>query len=751
MIENNALSPNIGDTKTINGIDFICKGFTSTGKPLWRKVEDTIEKGKWSVGQEKTDKNGMTWVVGALNAKGDPLWRKKDKNTPSPKASAPPAQPTPKTAPTSAPAAPAQSATPAAPPATPQSNKNVADMTPDELVTFAKNATTDALIKVVSDKSADKGFRQLALNQLKQRPDYDPTKADSADLPGGYVPAPTPTIQYVKKKPVVQPILEDYDSAGPGGIISHQSIAKLRAFYAKRTDDELLSVLNEPKIRWQLRQMAYDEALHRGIPEDKINVRGTLQSEWNRLRDKKQMEEDMSKAANPDEAISLNYDWQGRDPQELLAQFDGGKDYSWLDPNSDRVKKVFNTDTLSGRQLYDTFKDYFQRDPKLLPGYLSAKNKINDLNARMMNWAKADRSPMFISAGAAGAGKTFGWQNIVASYLSLPQLKVGADPTSTDWGYVMLEDKDCEDERSLRETLAKYNSSWIDDKGNPHPRILFFDDADKMLTSRSAQMTNLLKRICDNNPENRVFETPNGQKEIWRGKILVTTNKDIAKLSANPDFAAVQSRVTISDIQFTRNETMEILSGLYYKMKLGNTAKTVIEEQGWTDEDIEDFRQEVFDFMVENINEADPRKFTPRTFLQLCEDIAPKWKNGNDVIHTGTGTIGVDVHWRKLAIRLIKAQDNDIEKSEYNEELYSPEAMLKRKQELEETMAQAKREGKYDELFGEHAQEAVLFGDVDDEPEETETEPEVEPQDEETKKALENEMSLDEAEQILFS
>jgi hypothetical protein len=275
-------------------------------------------------------------------------------------------------------------------------------------------------------------------------------------------------------------------------------------------------------------------------------------------------------------------------------------------------------------------------------------------------------------------------------------------------------------------------------------------------------MRNLLKRICDGNTKNRIFENPdNGKKEVWRGKIIVTTNKDLAKLASNPDFQAVQSRIASSDIQFTRNETMELLADRYMDMRLNDTCLNAFEEDNFTEEEQELFRQDVFDYMLDNLQKADPRKFTPRAFLNLCDYIAPMWKKGSSAIKTGTGTMGTDIHWRKLALSLLKAESNDIEKaSDYDEEMYGREAMLKRKEELEKWMEEAKKDGSYEKLYGKEAQNAILFGNVsseDDESEEDKKKSEKDnkkkskkQQSEDTNKGFDNEMSLDEAESILF-
>ena len=463
----------------------------------------------------------------------------------------------------------------------------------------------------------------------------------------------------------------------------------------------------------------------------------------------------MNRAVNEDEVLPLTYDWKGLDHEAIMRDnFDDGLDPAWLDPDSPQVQKIFKTNTLSGRQKYDTFKDYYQRDPKLVPGYLTAQNKVNNLNGQMWQWAQSKNSPLFISAGGAGAGKTYGWRNVVAEDLSLPELEPGDDPNNTDWGYVMLTDNDAETDKIFAKTLAKYNGIFIGDDGEEHPHIIFLDDADRLLTTQSKPLMAMMKKINDADPKNRVFKNPaTGKIELWKGKIIITTNKDLSELSKNEDTKAILSRATKSDIHFTRNETLELLSGRYQNMELSNCAE-VFESDGFTDDDIKDFKDDVFDYMLEHINDADPREFTPRAFLELCEYIAPKWKNGSFVRKTGKGTAGIDIPWQISALDLLKAENNDIEKAEdYVEEMYSKNAMIAQKENLEKLMSEAKKNGNYEKLFGKRAQDAIIFGEDASEQDEEKTKKskkKVEKNDK-VEKGLFDDMSLSEAEDILFS
>lgn len=702
----------VGDTKVYQGKTYVCAELNSKGQPKWRlqksgaKQPDTVNNppsGKSK--QDDTDNNGggQTTQQGA--------------------------------------------------------NKKLSDYTPDELVNFANSASTAQLASAVNDKKNDQQARQIIFNVLKKRDDYDAKSVDSSDLPNGYVAKPTAKVQYKTKKPAVEPgEFSDWSIQLPSGRKT-VSVSGLRKLYASKSDEDLLKLLNNTHADQRKRQLAYDEAAARGIPEDKIDVSGTLERLWKKVKSDHDIKENMNRAVDEDEALPLTYDWKGLDHEAILRdEFDGGEDPEWLDPNSSKVQRIFKTDTLSGRQKYDTFKDYYQRDPKLVPGYLTAQNKVNNLNGQMWEWAQANDSPLFISAGGAGAGKTYGWKNIVAEDLSLPELEPGDDPNNTDWGYVMMTDQDAEDDKVFAQTLAKYNGSFIGDDGEEHPHIIFLDDADKLLTTKSKPLMAMMKKINDADPKNRVFKNPDtGKMELWKGKIIITTNKDLAKLSENEDSKAILSRATKSDIHFTRNETLELLADRYQSMSLKRCTQ-VFDRQGFTDEDIKNFKDDVFDYMVEHVQQADPNKFTPRAFEDLCEYIAPQYKNGSSARKTGNGIIGTNVPWQVSALSLLKAENNDIEKAEdYVEEMYSKDAMIAQKKHLEELMSEAKKNGNYEKLFGKRAQDAIIFGEDVSEKDKDKTKKSKEKtkkkveKNDKVEKGLFDDMSLSEAEDILFS
>ena len=623
--------------------------------------------------------------------------------------------------------------------------KNLSDYTPNELVDFANQASTSALEKIVNDKKQDKDIRQIAFNVLKKRDDYDKAKVDSSDLSGGHVAKPAATVQYKTKKPAIDIELPDTWTVrvpGKNGVLENKtaSAAGLRKLYASKSDDDLLKILNNPNGRWQNRQIAYDEAAARGIDEDKIDVSGKLQKEWDSQKRKHDYAESLKGNFNEDEVDAVEVDWKGLDHEAFMQQFPDGDD-GWLNKDDPRVQKQFNGfKTIKDRQQYDALKTYYE---PTTPGYLNPDNKIGQLNEQYDNLIKYDTTPLFVSAGGAGAGTTYGWE-VVADSNNLKQLESDDKAADNDWGYVMCSDPD--DDKDFRSMLAKYNGTYITDDGEEHPHILVFDDADKILTSKAGAMKALMKKITDNNPKNRIFVNPEtGENEVFKGAILIMTNKNVSAISsANEDAKAILSRGMVNDMQFTRAETMELINNRFMEMKLGNYQKA-FEKQFPDKKKQEEVRQIVKDWLEENVNDADPGKFTPRTFIQvmaLAGPIIAKGGKMNARMLNGSVQVGTTVPWQAQALKLIKAEENEIEKADEDE--FSQEARVEAKEKLLKNKEELKKKDKkkYNALYGKRAIDAFLFGEdtaEDDEPEET-------------KKAQEIDfgMSLDEAENILL-
>lgn len=700
-------------------------------------TKDIIEKA-YKVGDEKQASDGKTYYVSALNAAGKPLWRlKKDGGKITPTSSV--GSSSKKTDDYT------KKKTSSGGTTTTQ-KKDLKDYDPSELVNYAKKAKTSTLESIVNDKNQDKDIRQIAFNVLKTRDDYDRTKVDSSDLKNGHAAKPVATIQYKTKKPEVEIELPDtwiVRTPGKNGVLENKtaSASGLRKLYASKSDDDLLKILNNPNGRWQNRQIAYDEAAARGIDEDKIDVSGKLQKEWDSQKRKHDLSESMKSGFNEDEEDTIDVDFKGLDHEEFMKEFPDG-DTGWLDVNDPRVQKKFNGfKTIKDRQQYDALKTYYE---PTTPGYLNPDNKIGQLNEQYDNFIKYDTTPMFISAGGAGAGKTFGWQ-IVAEENNLKQLESDDKVDDGDWGYVMCSDP--EDDKDFRSMLAKYNGTYIDDDGEEHPHILVFDDADKILTSKAGAMKALMKKITDNNPKNRIFVNPEtGENEVFRGALLIMTNKDAASISSSSEDAkAILSRGMLNDMKFTRAENMELINKRYKDMKLGSYQKQFV-KQFPDKKKQEEIRQMVRDWLEENMNDADPAKFTPRTFIQVMSLVGPIIAKGNNTgikFLNGTVQVGTSVPWQQQALKFIKSKENDIEKADTD--IFTESEMVEAKKKLLENKKElkSKNKKKYNALYGKKAIDIFLFGeDAGDDSEE----------EEKTEKAFESDfgMSLDEAENLLL-
>lgn len=681
---------------------------------------DIIEKAKWNVGDIRTDKNGHQWECTGFNSKGVAKWgvpkgNKKGGNQ----------QPTSLSGSKNAktdddsnqPSAKSNQSKQNTKPKSNGGMPNFSAMNPDDLVDYANSAKTSALAAVVNNKKIDLAVRQIAFNALKQRNDYKADEVDSADLPNGHTPKPKPTITYQKKKAEVNIEVPDtwlIRVPGKNGVLQNKTVSASaqRKLMAGKTDDELLKVLNNQKATWQNRQLAYDEAAARGIDEDKIDVEGTLQNQWNSQKRKHDYAESLSGGFNEEEAASVDIDLKGFDHEEFMKEFPEG-DEGWLNKDDPRVQKKFHGfKTLIDRQQYDAFKTMYE---PTTPGYLNPDNKIGQLNEQYDNFIKYDTTPMFISAGGAGAGKSFGWRT-VAEENNLKELEEGDDPSDGDWGYVMCSDP--EDDKDFRRLLAKYNGTYIDDNGEEHPHVMVFDDADKILTSRAGAMKALMKKITDNNPKNRVFVNPDtGETEIFKGALLIMTNKDVDAISnSNEDAKAILSRGMVNDVQFTRAEIMSLIDKRWETMNLSNYQKA-FEKQFPDKKKQKEIRQIAYDWLKENVNDADPGKFTPRTFIKVMSLIGPIFAKGGNAAQAkminGSVQVGTNVPWQAQALKFIKAEEDEMNRED---ESFSEEERVAAKEELLNNKEQAKKTNKkrYNALYGDAAIDAYLYGGEDE-------------------------------------
>ena len=617
-------------------------------------------------------------------------------------------------------------------------SKKISDLTPDEVLNFAKEAKTSQLSAAVNDKKNDAQLRQLIFNELKKREDYDPENVDSEDLPNGHVKKPVATVTY-KNGPKTEIKIPESYIIKVNGKPKNVSTSFERKKLKELSGEDLIKKLNNEKGNYIFRQMAFEEVSHRGIEENQLDFSGTLKKFWDKEEERKAIQKQLAGNENEEEAEEYNIDLKGFNMDAFMEKFPGG-DLGWMNRRSDAVKKSF-PDTLVGRQQYDAVLDYQQR---LLPSYLSPANKLGALNQEYENFITKDTTPLFISSGGAGAGKSFGlWA--VLDYHNVPELKPGASTSDSDWGWVNESNPD--DDADFRRMLSKYNGTYTDDNGVEHGRIVVFDDADKILTTRQQAMDTIMKKILDNNPKARIFVNPDTQEnEIWKGRIIVLTNKDIASIAdKSEDKKAILSRGKLYDLSFTRNEVIEVLSSRYKTMHLGDYQKSF--EIDFPDaEKQQEIRQMAFDFLKEHLNEADPGKFTPRTFIDIISHIGPKIAGGNKSKMLGSVQIGTNIPWQVSAVDILKSDDDE----------FTEDAMMDKKEELLNRKKELKKENPklYEVLYGEKALDGFIEGSAAKRYSSENVETENEETEEDAVKGFMDDisdMSVEEAEDLIFN
>lgn len=635
-------------------------------------------------------------------------------------------------------------------PSTGTQPKGFEDMTPDEIVSYAESAATNALEAVVNDKKQNKDVRQIAFNVLRKRSDYDKTKVDSSDLTGGHTPKKQPKIQYQKKRPAdgVEFEVPDewkYPFTNPQTGRKENKTASAsaqRALYSKKTDDEIINLLKNDNLSANNAQLVYEEAASRGIPEDKIHIPTKLQNQWDALKRRKDLIERQKTNITEEEADAINIDFKGLDAEEFMEEkFPDPNDIGWLNPNDSRIQKKFDLKTSIGRQQYDAFLTYYA---PTVPGYLDARDKVAELCGQYEDFMLLDTAPMFISAGGAGAGKTYSWEEIAAEN-NLPEfIDDGTnDPNDQDWAWVKC--NDCEEESDLRELLERLDGTYIDENGDEHGRILVFDDADKLITTKSKTYIALLKKLMDNKASNRIYKDSSGNTRVFKGRIVVMTNKDVATIaSTSPDMSAIMSRVLTNDMKFTRAESMDLIRDRYQDIKFGDF-QTAFEKLFPTKEKQKEARQMVMDWLEDNWQDADPAQFTPRIFIQIMSKVGPKIARGLRKRATASGVrIGTSTPWEIDALNLIKGEDDDLNSDDNN---FTAEGLVAKKEKLERMKKELKKKNKkkYNIIFGKKSINDFIFGAGSDEDETKE---------DDTEKAIMSDfgdMSIDDAKSLLLN
>lgn len=613
--------------------------------------KDIIEKAK--VGDEKVYQ-GVTYYVAALNAAGKPLWRKKKEGSSKsqPEGSGGTA------AKTTPPAASKQAQ--AKPAAAPSGDKKTdfSNMSDDELTDYANEAKTSSLEAVVNNKSIDKKVRKIAFDVLKNRDDYDEKKVDSSDLGGGSKKKEYP---YQTKKPAVDINIGKFTVQDKNGRRKQVTADTYKSLFEKYDDDKLLKYLNNKNLSAQIRQVAYEIAADRNIPEDKIDVSGSLQKFWDKEKEKY---DDLNGVGeeDDDEILSLTTVDTGLgdfDSEKFMEQFPEG-DMGWMDSSDPRIQKEFNgLKTMKDRQLYDNFLDNQKRQR---PNYVPPKRQLSRMMKGYLAFLDEDNNrPMLIAAGGAGVGKTYGLRKVLKEYKGLQaydEEQAAADPEYNDYDYIFAP------QINSLPKLAKFLSKNRD-------KIVVFDDNDNIITDHD--IANVMKTLGDTNPKARYFPEydekgkATGKNGVFTGKMVILTNKSSDFLNRNEDAKAVMSRASKQEIKFTVQENIDTLQDRYKTMDTGVKIKDITKSED------EKIRQDIFDYIVEHKDKLDPAKFTVRKFIDVYEKIASERLAELESKYSADAAEDFEPEdWRDSALEILnKAQSNEF--ADYDVAFYNPE------------------------------------------------------------------------------
>lgn len=542
----------------------------------------------------------------------------------------------------------------------------------------------------------------------------------------------SPKKQYIykTKKPEVEIKLSKWaEESRKTGKRENRTYSEVRDTYTKLSDDKLLNILNSDKIPGERRHIAYEIASERNIPEDKINVSGKLQQLWdNQKRMQEELFSDEDVNDEEDEWETTDTGLGNFDAEEFMSKF-GEDDKGWLDPEDYRVQKEFNgLKTLKDRQLYDNFVDHQKR---LNPNYASAEKQLRRMKKGYFAFlSEGSERPMLVAAGGPGVGKTYNLRDVLEKYrnMKIYDEEEANEAHKAGKGYTDYDAVFAPQINSLPK-LAKFLGQHPD-------KIIIFDDNDDLLTN--TDMANVMKTIADGNPKNRFFPQyddkgkATGKNSVFKGKMIILTNKSSDVLNKNADATAVMSRASKMEIKFTVQENIDALRDRYKEMNTG------VEIPGISLSEEKQIREDIFNFIVEHKNRLDPAKFTVRKFIDVYEKIAQEKEA--ELIAKTSADAAADFEpedWRETALEILnKAQNNEL--YNYDVAFYDPEEDWTEEQKEEFERISKKLDSESNDDF------------IDDE------EPKEKPVRKKSKKnkiqkSLFDDMSLSEAEDLLLS
>nr|DAM87875.1 MAG TPA: ATPase [Caudoviricetes sp.] len=553
--------------------------------------------------------------------------------------------------------------------------KDISQFSKDELLAWAKKTNEDVLSKIVNKTDGHKPARQIAYDELVSR-GSDVSKLDTSGLKvdngkksdsSSSSKTESPKSQskaktydnYKTKKPQVPIHIGKFTVRSTGsGSQKDFTYDEQKARYNKFDDAHIIKFVNAQNMAPENRQVAFDIAYERGIPEDKLNVDGTLKKFWDK---QKKLQDDVKTSNNVDDDDETQ--WQSVDTglenfekvtkqsvDEFMEQFPEG-DMGWMSEDDDRVQKAFNNlKTPSDRRLYDNFIDAQKRKN---PKYVNQKMQLNRLRKSYFSFlSKNNQRPMLVSMGGAGVGKTWNFNHMAQDYCGMvkwdSEKAKAADEAGqeyTDFDYIVA--PQINSVPKLCKFLSKYKN-----------KVVVFDDNDAILTDN--EMSNIMKTLCDGTPSNRYFAEyddkgkATGKNAIFSGKIVVMTNKSSDKLQRNKDANAVMSRAAQNEVSFTINENIEALKDRYMTMDCN------INIPSFDDAKEKQLRKDIFDYIVDNKDKLDPRSFTVRKFAALYEKAAEEINAAEAASQSASAADDMTPEdWRESALDILNKGENN--------------------------------------------------------------------------------------------
>lgn len=483
----------------------------------------------------------------------------------------------------------------------------------------------------------------------------------------------------------------------------------------KTSDDNLLKVANSKNGNAQMRKIAYDALEQRGFDMTQVDTSGTLgqlmkltgKAGATKTANSDDSDDDVSSAAD-DADVDIDDDSDGgTDGNKITEKW-------YLDRNDDRVKKMFNLKTKEGRIKYDQFVYKMKKKEK---DYKNPVEVVQDLNEQYLEFLDNNEQRFMISAGGAGIGKSYGF-NKMAELLNMKPFEEGDSPGDGD--YDIFEAPDVNSGKQLLSILKAHNG-----------KIIVFDDNDKVL--KRADCASVMKKATATTGR-RVVGDPDDVKQNFEftGRIIIMTNKDLSQLAESEDTKAIISRaMMVSEIYMTVPETIEVMESRYQDYEFPSAPR--LDDEG---EDKKE-RNEIMNLIKKNQKNIDPSQFTTRTFQEILTnkrkvDKANE-KRANPAFAALIGSKAKD--WEEVALGVLtKAAMNDSITSEPSEELIKAEETLFKKGHCPEddgvdyTVDEPENEVEKAEqlLLNEYKHEEII-------------------------KAESSDMSIEEAESILFS